>query len=136
MSAEAQFVAAVAVFIFRDGRLLALRRSETNEAAPGAWEGISGRLEPGEQPVDAAGRETLEECGLDVRVAPHPVTAYVAKRNRDDMLVVVYRGESDAGQVVISAEHDAFAWMTLAEFARACPFAPLVRAARLAAGGE
>ena len=56
-----------------------------------------------------------------------------AKRNRDDMVVVVYRGASEAGDVVLSDEHDAFAWMAVDEFARACPFPQLVEAVRLAA---
>lgn len=136
---DARFVAAVAVFVFRGDRLLALRRSPRKDAAPGAWEALSGRVRPGEQPYDAAMRETREECGLDVRIEPRPVASYMAKRNRDDMLVVAYRGRAASGgsagsaDVVLSDEHDAFAWMTLEEFARACPFPPLVEAARKAA---
>ena len=50
------------------------------------------------------------------------------------MVVVAYRGTSPSGEVVLSDEHDAFAWMTLEEFASACRFDRLVGAARLAAG--
>jgi heme-degrading monooxygenase HmoA len=39
---------------------------------------------------------------------------------------------SDAGDVVISHEHDDHAWMTIDEFARACPFPLLVDTARRA----
>jgi 8-oxo-dGTP diphosphatase len=127
------FVAAVVVFVFRGGRLLAMRRSRDNDAAPGAWEALSGRVNPGEQPFDAAVREAQEESGLSVRVEPRPVLSYAAKRNRDEMIVVAYRGQAPSGEVVLSEEHDAFAWMTLDEFARACPFPPLVEAARQAA---
>ncbi len=133
MSEAPRFVAAVAVFVFRKGRLLAMRRSRTKDAAPGAWEALSGRVRPGEQPYDAAAREALEECGLTVRVAPRPITAYQAKRNDDDMLVVAYRGDAPRGEVMLSVEHDASAWMTLEEFAEACPFPLLVEGARLAA---
>ncbi len=127
------FVAAVVVFVFRGERLLALRRAVDNESAPGAWEGISGRIGPGEQPIAAAVRETLEESGLTVRVAPRPVYSYVAKRNRDDMIVVAYRADPIRGEVMLSPEHDAFRWMTLDEFGEACPFAQLVEAAGAAA---
>ena len=133
MSVEARWVAAVAVFVFREGKVLAMRRSPARDAAPGAWEALSGRVRPGEQPLDAAVREAQEESGLVVRVAPRPVDAYRALRNREEMLVVVYRAEAAAGKVVLSDEHDAWAWMTIDEFARACPFAPLVGAARVAA---
>jgi 8-oxo-dGTP pyrophosphatase MutT (NUDIX family) len=131
--AGGRFVAAVEVFVFRGDRLLALRRARHNEAAAGAWDALSGRIEPGEQPLEAARREALEESGLLVRLEPRPVASYVAKRNRDDMLVVAFRAESESGEVTLSGEHDSFAWMTLEEFAAACPFPLLVEAARLAA---
>ncbi len=136
MSESARFVAAVAIFVFRGARLLAMRRARTKDAAPGAWEALSGRVRPGEQPLEAAAREAREESGLLVTVAPRPVTAYRAKRNEEEMIVVAYRAESPSGEVVSSEEHDAFAWMTLEEFAAACPFPPLVEAARLAAAAR
>ena len=130
---SARFVAAVEVFIFRAGRILAMRRSRNSEAAAGAWDALSGRVRPGEQPHDAARREVREESGLAINLDPRPVTSYVAKRNKDDMMVVAYRAESETGEVVLSHEHDEYEWMTIAEFASACPFPILVEAARLAA---
>jgi selenoprotein W-related protein len=132
MSDPDRFIGAVVVAVFRGGHVLAMRRSPAKDAGAGAWEALSGRMLPGEDPLQAALRETREECGLDVAIDPRPVASYQAKRNRDDMLVVVYRGQSDAGDVVMSAEHDLFAWMSLDEFERACPFPQLVQAVRLA----
>lgn len=128
----ARFVAAVAVAVFRGGRILAMRRSPQKDAGAGAWEALSGRVRPGEQPLAAARREAREECGLEVAIDPRPVAAYQAKRNLEDMVMVVYRGVSETGEVVLSDEHDAFAWMTPAEFARACRFPLLVEGVRLA----
>ena len=133
MSDSDRFVAAVAVAVFRGGRVLAMRRSPRKDAGAGAWETLSGRILPGEQPLQAALRESREECGLEVTIDPRPVASYQAKRNRDDMIVVVYRGVAGAGDVVPSDEHDAFAWMTPDEFASACRFPQLVEAVRLAA---
>ena len=129
---SARFVAAVEVFIFRGGRILAMRRAHDSEAAAGAWDALSGRVRPGEQPIDAARREVGEESGLEVRLEPRPVTSYVAKRNEDDMIVVAYRAESETGEVTLSPEHDEYAWMTIEEFAAACSFPLLVEAARRA----
>jgi 8-oxo-dGTP pyrophosphatase MutT (NUDIX family) len=134
-SSGAAFVAAVSVFVFRGGRLLALRRSAASDASPGSWDAVSGRVEANEHPHDAARRECLEETGLDVQVELAPIASYTARRQRSPMLVVAYRARSEAGDVVLSEEHDDYAWMTLEAFAMACPFPPLVVAARLAAGG-
>jgi 8-oxo-dGTP diphosphatase len=126
------FVGAVVVFVLRGDRLLAMRRSSRKDAAPGAWEALSGRIHPGEQPLAAAIRETREESGLEISIEPRPITTYQAKRNDDDMIVVAYRGRSEVGEVTLSEEHDEFAWMTLQEFAKACRFSALVEAGRIA----
>src|SRR5690606_21276821 len=101
--------------IFKGDRVLAMRRAATKDAAPGLWETLSGRVEPDEQPLDALAREIEEECGLEVRVDPRPVDAYVARRRDEPMLVLVYRAEWIAGEVRRSEEHDAHAWWTPAE---------------------
>ncbi len=131
-----RLVAAVVVLVFRGDRLLAMRRAPDKDAAPGAWEALSGRLRLGEQPIDAASRETAEESGLTVRLRPRPVTAYMAKRNDDDMLVVAYHADSASGDVTLSAEHDRYEWMTVEQFASTCTFPLLVATARLAAESD
>ncbi len=111
------FVVAVAAVIFDgEGRVLAMRRSADKDAGAGLWETLSGRVEPGEEPLDAMVREIEEECGLEVRIDPRPVDAYAARRNEAPMVVVVYRAERVAGEVRRSREHDDHAWWTPAEF--------------------
>jgi 8-oxo-dGTP diphosphatase len=130
-------VPAVSLFVLRGDRLLAMKRSMRKDAAPGAWEVVSGRVNPGEHPYDAAVRECREETGLAVTPEPRPVSAYTAQRADWPMLVVGYRARSESGDVVISDEHDDHAWMTIGEFACACPFPGLVEVARrVMAGGE
>ena len=131
--ADGRVIGAVSVFVFRGDRLLALKRSAGADAAPGAWDAVSGRLRAGEHPRDAAVREAREETGLEVLPDESPVVAYAAERGAQPMLVVAYCAESAPGEVVLSAEHDEWAWMTIDEFARACTFPLLVDAARRAA---
>ena len=56
----------VAVFLFRDNRVLLLRRSEHRRFAPGLWTGVGGRVALDEMAdlEGAALREVLEETGL------------------------------------------------------------------------
>ena len=133
MTQPPRLILAVVIVVFRGGRVLAMRRAADKDAGAGAWEALSGRVLPDEAPLDAAVRESREECGLELAIDPRPIASYRAKRNQDDMVVVVYRGASESGDVVLSKEHDAFEWLTLDEFARACPFPQLVEAVRLAA---
>ena len=129
---HAHHVAAVAVLVIRDGRVLALRRAPDKDAAPGVWEALSGRLDPGEQPRPAATREAHEESGLTVAVERRPWTAYVADRAGEPMLVVVYRAVPVGGRLALSAEHDAYAWLDAGGFAEHSPLPALVDAVRSA----
>lgn len=124
---------AVAAVLFRGERLLSMQRSKTKDAGPGLWETLSGRVRPGEDPVDAIKREIAEECGLEVDLDPRPVTAYPAKRIKEPMVVIVYRGRATGGEVVLSHEHDDYAWLTPGELAQRSPLQQLVRAAETAA---
>lgn len=66
MSARKQILVAAAV-VMRGGRvLLSQRKSGTHLA--GAWELPGGKVEPDEDPKDAAARELREELGVDVEV--------------------------------------------------------------------
>ncbi|HEV8200554.1 MAG TPA: NUDIX domain-containing protein [Candidatus Polarisedimenticolia bacterium] len=128
------FIPAVSVLAFRDGRLLSLKRSLREEKAPGAWEVISGRIEPGEQPLEAAAREAREESGLELDIDPRPIASYRGEVVGRNMLVVAYRAEAPAQDPTISDEHDDWAFVTLEEFAARCPFPRLVAVASVAAG--
>lgn len=129
---HAHHVAAVAVLVIRDGRVLALRRSAHRDAAPGVWETLSGRLEPGEDPWTAAVREAREETGLEIAVERRPWTAYAADRAGEPMLVVVYRGVPVGGDLTLSDEHDAADWLDADGFEARSPLVALAFAVRSA----
>lgn len=120
------YVVAVAAIIIRDGKVLAMRRSKTKDAGAGVWETLSGRVPLAEEPLDSVKREIFEECGLEVEIEPRPVTAYQATRNHLPMIVLVYRAASKHGEVVLSQEHDDYAWLTPEEFARRSSLKKLV----------
>jgi len=118
MSDTTYFVAAVAAIIFKEDKVLAMRRALTKDAGPGLWETLSGRIEPNEDPLDAIKREITEECELTVQVDPRPVITYHATRKDKPMILIIYRAEYISGQTVRSIEHDDHAWLTPDEFAQ------------------
>jgi 8-oxo-dGTP pyrophosphatase MutT (NUDIX family) len=97
-------------------RVLAMRRAASNEAGAGLWETLSGRVEQGEEPSAALLREIAEECGLAVALEPRPFASYAASRRGLPMIVILHRARWLAGDVRMSHEHDAFAWLTADEF--------------------
>lgn len=126
------YVVAVAVVIRRGGAVLAMRRARTKDAGPGLWETLSGRVEAGEEPVETAAREVREECGLEVALEARPLTAYAATRLDRPMIVLVYAADYRAGEVALSEEHDAYAWLTPDAFAARSTLTKLAQAVRLA----
>jgi 8-oxo-dGTP pyrophosphatase MutT (NUDIX family) len=133
LTAPDPFVLAVAAIVFRGDRVLALRRSRHRDAGAGLWETISGRVERDEDLVEAVRREALEETGLAIDVDPRPVDAYTMTRGDAPMVLVLYRGRSEEGEVALSAEHDAYAWCTPSEFAAKTTLDRLARAVERAA---
>lgn len=132
MSEESKQWVAVTVLVFRGGRVLSMQRAASRTAGPGLWEGVSGRVRPGEHPLDAARREVHEETGLRVRVDERPVATYAAQRKGEPMTVIVFRAEHAAGEVEISDEHDAFRWCALDDLSELGVPGLLIEAARRA----
>jgi lipoyl(octanoyl) transferase len=122
-----------------DGRVLLLRRSE---ARGGFWQQVTGRLEPGESPDEAARRELAEETGADVPVEPLGYRHAFAldpsmNRVRPGALVVVDETAFAARlperfSVRLSDEHAEHAWVTPEEALARLRFAGLRKAIRLA----
>lgn len=126
------FVVAVAVVIRRGGTLLAMRRAPTKDAGPGLWEALSGRVNEGEAPLEAAAREVDEESGLAVRIEPRPLSSYPATRLGLPMIVIVYAADHMGGEVTLSEEHDRYRWLSPEAFADLSTLTPLIQAAQLA----
>ncbi len=120
------YVAAVAAIIFKDDKILAMKRSQSKDAGPGLWETLSGRIEADEEPLEAVKREIMEECGLNVVIDSRPVAAYHAQRKGKPMILIIYRAQYLSGSVIQSEEHDDFAWVTPDEFAELSSLKKLV----------
>jgi ADP-ribose pyrophosphatase YjhB (NUDIX family) len=76
------WLSGVTAVVLKDDQLLLVRRADN-----GAWTPVTGIIDPGEQPADAAAREVVEESGVRVvpeRLASIGVTDVVVYDNGDE----------------------------------------------------
>jgi len=103
----------------RDGdRTLMLRRGgDPDHLHAGKWNGLGGKLEPGESPDACVRREVLEESGLTVEEAVlKGFITFPAFDGSDDWHVWVYLVTRFSGTPTPSREGDLF-WVPTAELA-------------------
>ena len=102
------------MFVVRGDRFLTLERG------PGRGEGLwylpGGGVDRGEDPLDAAVRETQEEAGLLVRDARILRAWTYPTPEGHETTHVTFLSRSDEGEVVLSHEHTAFRWTTVADY--------------------
>jgi lipoyl(octanoyl) transferase len=114
-----------------DGRVLLVKRAAERG---GFWQILTGRIEPGESPLQAAARELHEETGFS---APLRELDYVHSFAMGDALPPRFAQEtafaaSVEGEPRLSDEHVEHRWVSVEEAAQMLPFAGLRRAVRLA----
>lgn len=104
-------------------RVLLLRRKPEHGAF---WQPVTGKIEPGESPIEAATRETAEETGASVRVEDLELTqsfliegTWAARYGREWIFTdeIDFAAHIDSGSTIrISPEeHDDFGWFTFEE---------------------
>ena len=97
-------------------KVLVLQRA-LDTRCPTAWESVHGRLEPGEEPEDAAERELREETGLEaerlynVSVQPY----YLHKLHSVQLACVFCAFVREPATVTLGPEHQNHVWATVDE---------------------
>jgi 8-oxo-dGTP pyrophosphatase MutT (NUDIX family) len=102
------------LFALRGDTFLTLKRG------PGRGEGLwylpGGLVEPGEDPLAAAVRETWEETGLEVQDARILRVWTYPTPEGHDTVHATYVASAPDGEVSLSAEHTGARWTTPAEY--------------------
>ena len=100
----------LAAVIRRDGRWLICKRP-AHKRHGGLWEFPGGKFEPGESPLDAAGRELGEELGVRVL---HAGEVRFARRDVDSVFVIEFIDVEIEGEPQ-PIEHEEVRWATAQE---------------------
>lgn len=98
------------------GRTLMLHRvKKTGDMHAGKWNGLGGKLEPGETPDACARREIREESGLSVgTLRLHGCITFPHFRGDEDWYVWVFSAGAPSGTLIDSPEGE-LAWIPDAE---------------------
>ena len=112
--ASAKFIVVVSLVIEQEGAVLLARRHPGRDHAPGAWDAISGRVEAGESPHQAAQREGFEETGLHIDVlAPIDTFHFLRGTDREESIGITFHCRAHDRKARLSREHTEFSWVTL-----------------------
>lgn len=99
-------ILATLCYLHKDGKTLMLHRvKKKNDIHEGKWNGLGGKLEPGETPEECVIREVREESGLVLR-APRlrGLLTFPGFDGENDWYVYLYTGTDFEGKLIDSPE--------------------------------
>jgi len=118
MAEIGRFIGGVGALVWSppDDIYLLLRRAASKDYADGVWECVTGRVDQGEGFIEALHREVREEIGIDVQIAYFLGTTHFYRGTavpQNELIGVVFVCVTHEPQNVrLSAEHDAYRWVT------------------------
>lgn len=108
-----------AVILSEDGKVLILKRSDSDRTAPGKFDLPGGRIEDGEDIEDSLEREIKEELGIEVEIGPIINVFDFEKDYRKDKNISAYGkglrflAYHKGGKLKLSNEHKSFEWLEI-----------------------
>ena len=84
--------------------LMVYRNKKPNDMHAGKWNGLGGKLEPGESPEECVRREVLEESGLKIRNPRLHGLIMFPNFKGDDWYVFVFTAREFDGELIDSPE--------------------------------
>jgi 8-oxo-dGTP diphosphatase len=110
-----QFIATKAFISFED-KILILRESKkyADSTNTGKYDIPGGRLNPGENFMEALKREIKEETGLDIDIKePFFVNEWnpIVREQQWQIVGIFFKCNSKSDKVILSKDHDSFIWI-------------------------
>lgn len=99
------------VLIKKEDKYLVLRRPKDTKRYPNAWDIPGGKLEEGENELEALKREIAEEICTNVKIIKE-IFSFT-----NEISAKIYLAETTCGrcQISLSDEHTEYKWLTLEE---------------------
>jgi mutator protein MutT len=97
--------------IWKNNKVLLLKRAPTQRNFPGLWDFPGGKLEPNESSLAGVRREAFEETSLDVE-PDKLVCTFNFNISSAEVHVEIFSVKSATGTVKLSEEHTAFEWVS------------------------
>ena len=93
-------------YVRRGGKTLMVHRvKKANDMHQGKWNGLGGKLEPGETPEECARREIQEESGLEVeRLELKGLLTFPGFANDEDWYAFVFIAQAEQDDLIDSPE--------------------------------
>ena len=110
------FVSQKTLVVNREGKILALRRSNTDPSRPLTWDLPGGVLEEGEVLEENVKREIKEESGIDVDTFDIFDAVAETQKSGEYWIQIAYLAKVDLPVITLSYEHDQYKWLTKDEF--------------------
>ncbi len=107
----------VKALIVNQNKVLLLREASYDEGInEGKWDVPGGRINPEESIIEGLRREVREESGLEIdlgEVLGVFDTFSMIKGEECHIVRIFYKAEAKSTEIVLSDDHDAYAWVTL-----------------------
>ena len=115
---QQKIIPAVLIYAFYQGKVLMLHRNKNpDDFHAGIWNGLGGKLEKGESPLEAAHREFLEESGIDAPLSSFSYAGFLQFPNfkphkQEDWHCFVFRIDlSDEPGPLIEISEGTLSWI-------------------------
>ena len=95
------------IFLFNNNKVLLIKQNEKEKIGFGRWNGVGGHVEKGENPIESAKRELVEETGLIIRKLSLRFITILEKEENIGISLFIFAGrtnqrilkESDEGKL-------------------------------------